>query len=52
MKCFGYAECYYCKDTQGPWILKNQKFICEDCYEKMKGEKHENKRNTNTGRNE
>lgn len=31
----GYAECYYCKDQEGPWILQGQKFICESCYEKL-----------------
>lgn len=36
MKYFGYAECAECKDQNGPWILENQRFLCEDCYDKMK----------------
>lgn len=41
----GYAECIICKDQNGPWIEINQKFYCEDCYEKLKkGEiKNENR---------
>ena len=38
----GYAECYYCGNQNGPWILENQKFICESCYERRK----ENENNT------
>ena len=42
MKYYGYAECYKCKDQNGPWILKDQKFLCEDCYEKEKKNESKN----------
>ena len=44
MKYFGYAECSKCKDQNGPWILINNEFLCEDCYERMK--EHEKVRNS------
>ena len=40
----GYAECYYCKDQNGPWILENQKFICENCYERRKEHEYRNEK--------
>lgn len=30
------AECAECKDKNGPWILENNIFLCEDCYEKLR----------------
>lgn len=36
MKNFGYAECAKCKDQNGPWILDNNQFLCEDCYKRQK----------------
>lgn len=36
-----YAECIICKNQDGPWVLENQKFYCEECYEKYRKEKNE-----------
>lgn len=32
---FGYAQCNECKDVEGPWVLIDQRFLCESCYEKL-----------------
>lgn len=32
---FGFAQCNECKDVEGPWILVEQRFLCESCYEKL-----------------
>lgn len=40
--------CYKCANTNGPWILTSQGWLCEDCEEKENGKRR--KINTRTER--
>ena len=32
----GIGICVKCGDTQGPWTLTEEGWVCDDCYEKGK----------------
>lgn len=34
-KYYGFAQCNECRDVEGPWVLVDNRFLCESCYEKL-----------------